>query len=236
MIGTGLIIEVDIRALKGEVPDFSLEFYVERGGQRVSYDKNNLVRIETEEGARFYAFVDSYIVGRGNLMCAVTMCDKEPLFPERKVEFVAFTGVMVGGCNCAHTKVTRCGDFEFSFSCVEDIPKDTMAGVYCGIIKEQITGYEYITEAMVKRDLTFATIENVENVTISVAPGDKVVILVPLNDTIVPMKDNGFGGKMAFDTKLMGANGDVILRIGYVDYKVYGEFMTVAGDIKILFG
>lgn len=233
MIGTEYIVEVKFKAVNGELPDYSLDFYIEREGNCISLRKEELIKIVTEEGARYFALINSSVLGRGNLMCCVTMRDKEPLFEGRISKYTVFTGIVIGTCIKNHT--TRCGDYEFSFICVEDIPKDIMAGVYCGLIKEQIIGYEYITEAMVKRDLSFSTIENVENVTVSVVPGDKVVVLVPLNDTVVPMKGDGFGGKMPFDTNFMGSNGDIILRMGHIDYKAYGEFMTVAGDIKILF-
>lgn len=62
--------------------------------------------------------------------------------------------------------------------------------------------------------------------------GSKVVVLIPNGHEYVATKDNGIGGKVPFDESIMGANGQSI-NLGNNLYKIYGEFMTVSGEIFI---
>lgn len=62
--------------------------------------------------------------------------------------------------------------------------------------------------------------------------GSKVVVLIPNGHEYVATKDNGIGGKVPFDESIMGANGQSI-SLGDNLYKIYGEFMTVSGEIFI---
>lgn len=235
MINTGYIIEVGINAFEGVIRDYSLEFYIERGENTISYNSDRLVRVDTEKGARYFAYVDSTLLGRGNLMCRVTIFDKEALFPERQMVYTLFTGIVIGDCLCSCGVVERCGDYEFSFSCVENIPKDVNAKVYYGVIKDWVIGYEYITEEMAEALVATSTENLIESVVIPVSKGDKLAILVPCSEFITPKKDDGFGGKLPFNTSLMGVNGDLRIRIGHIDYRIYGEFFTVEGEVKIYF-
>lgn len=62
--------------------------------------------------------------------------------------------------------------------------------------------------------------------------GSKVVVLIPNGYEYIATKDNGIGGKVPFDESIMGANGQSI-SLGNNLYKIYGEFMTVSGEIFI---
>lgn len=227
MIGTGYIIEVKIDE---RLDVQSLEFYIERGGEHVFKDAADLVRIDTEEGTRKFALIDG--MSRGHLMCCVNAVDHEPLWEGRPQVFRMYTGITIGACMCDDGRTTSCGGYEFGFKIVNDIPKDSSARIYVGAVKSYVTDYSYITEGMVKEYCSVLPVEPVET-SLEVVAGDRVVVLAPRNENLIAKKGDGFGGKMPFDTGFMGANGDVILRIGHIDYKVYGEFMTVDGNIII---
>ena len=230
MINPNYIIEVNVKAPDNRELDYSLEFYVERPFS-VNIEKRELVRIMTEEGERFFAFIDADF-GRGHLMCGVKIRDKEPLFNGREQIFNAYTGITIGNCLCKGGEVTNCCGYEISFNAVEDIPKDLFARIYYGVIKESVPAYEFITEDMAG-ELKEAPVGRMEKTKVVVADGDKLVVLLPCNEFLTAYKDNGFGGKDVFGTSLMGANGDIVLRVKGIDYKVFGEFMTVPGDMYI---
>lgn len=227
MIGTGYIIEVKIDE---RLHVRSLDFYIERGGEHVVVNKSDLVRIDTEEGTKWFAMVAP--MGRGHLMCCVDAVDNEPLWQGRPQVFRVYTGISIGACMCDAGQTTNCGGYEFGFKVVNDIPKDSAARLYVGIIKEEIMGYGYITEAMIKSCCEVLPVGIAERV-LNVVAGDKVVVLVPKNENMSATKGDGLGGKMPFDTSVMGCNGEITMKIGYNDYKVYGEFMTVGGNFKI---
>lgn len=229
-MNTGYIIEIKFEA-NGELPDYSLDFYAERGGGVISYRYDELVKINTEDGLRVFALVDSNLLGHGHLMCRVTFNDKEPLWNGRPEVFTLFTGVTIGECVCKGTTTRRCG-YKFSFSCVDDIPKDIDARVYIGVIKEWITDFKHIKEDMLG-GLTEFPVGTVDRFSLSVEAGDRIIVLVPCNEFLTPLKDDGFGGKMPFNTSVLGSNGDVVVKRGEVNYYAYGELMTVGGEVGI---
>ena len=50
-------------------------------------------------------------------------------------------------------------------------------------------------------------------------------------DTAEAMKDNGLGGKDAFDETILGANGQVQVEWNGTKYDVYGELITASGEL-----
>ena len=227
-MNTKYIIEVSVKAPDGAEPDYSLEFYVERE-QTVVLDKSELVRVITDNGEKYFALLDLNMK-RGHLMCCVRVKDNEPLF-ERTQEFRVYTGVTLGGCLCKREEVTRCGGYTFTFNAMEDVPKDINALIYYGVIKQNIS-YNEITESSL-RVLDKQKEGILGRTGIEVSAGDRVVILVPSNSLLVPKKDNGFGSKVAFDTSVMGANGEIKVIANGIEYRVYGELMTVDGILYI---
>lgn len=67
---------------------------------------------------------------------------------------------------------------------------------------------------------------------LNIEGGDRLVVAIPADRDLVAYKDNGFGGKVPFSTSVMGANG-MELKINDIKYKLYGEFITVGGELKI---
>lgn len=64
---------------------------------------------------------------------------------------------------------------------------------------------------------------------IPVTVGDTLVVLC---DGAIAYKGDGIGGKTAFDTSIMGANGDTVM-IGGKVYRAYGETFLVSGTIEV---
>ena len=67
----------------------------------------------------------------------------------------------------------------------------------------------------------------------NIVAGNKVVVLIPSEYGYVATKDNGIGGKVPFDTSIMGCNGEKQIVVDSQPYKIYGEFMTVSGELFI---
>ena len=61
---------------------------------------------------------------------------------------------------------------------------------------------------------------------------DYIVVLVPTAKNYTVTKDNGIGGKMAFDEETAGANG-VDITINTVPCKLYGEILISQGEYFI---
>lgn len=224
------IIEVKFKNAAGEMPACVLDFYVNKGGERLTLSSESLVRITTEDGERFFLFLNSMKFPHGRLMCRVSVVDDEPLV-ERPLSIEVPTGIIIGNCNEGAGEVTRCGDYEFGFGLVDDVPKDINARIYIGVIKDWVTGYEHITEEMIQGVLTEFPVGAVET-NINVIMGDKVVALIPCNEHLTARKGDGFGGKVPFGG-FMSSNGEIVLRVNGIDYKVYGEMMTVNGEMEI---
>ena len=112
---------------------------------------------------------------------------------------------------------------------MQDIPAD-YAPFYIGAVKE-VDDYAEITAEMVKGlEMCNARTQYKE---LEAEEGDRVVVAVPYDKRmLVAYKDNGIGGMMPWSTSVMGANG-ITLMIGEIPYRVFGEFMTVGGKLKI---
>ena len=60
---------------------------------------------------------------------------------------------------------------------------------------------------------------------------DHLIVVVPASKRYTVTKDNGFGGKMPFNEDLFGSSNGIPININGVDYLLYGEAMTAAGQL-----
>jgi hypothetical protein len=221
---TDLILKID-----GVKDALSVEFYIERE-KTIKFLKEDLIKVYKDEGIEYYAPVNANELGRGHLMAAVEFEDREPMYPGggRRVVVSGFTGYTIPCMGEGNT--ISCGDYEVIFKKVKDIPKNEGTKIFVGSVKKRVIGYEYITEEMVK-ELASHEVEQMEQI-LNVEGGDRLVVAIPADRDLVAYKDNGFGGKVPFSTSVMGANG-LELKIDDIRYKIYGEFITVGGELKI---
>ena len=113
---------------------------------------------------------------------------------------------------------------------------DVKAQMFYGIIDPTetgvITSYSDITVDMLKQQSGVVSTIPGERVALSmgyVDEGSYIVIAVPTMYDYNVTKDNGFGGKVAFDDDIVGANG-IDVEFNDVDYRIYGEFVLVGGE------
>ena len=220
---TGLILQ--IIGLDNE--DFVIHFYIERD-KMLSFKKSELVKVYPEDGVKYYAMIDG--LERGHLMSRVEIVDHEAFWSEgkRPVVISGYTGYDIGLCG-GEGNTLSCGDYKVSFDAVQNIPAD-YAPFYIGAVKE-VDDYAEITAEMVK-GLEMCSARTLYK-ELEAEEGDRVVVAVPYDKRmLVAYKDNGIGGMMPWSTSIMGANG-ITLMIGEIPYRVFGEFMTVGGKVKI---
>lgn len=129
---------------------------------------------------------------------------------------------------------------------VNNIDVDTTPYMYYGRLSFQDVGskiiqYNQITEAMIKKGvadgkLTKTTPKTMGKTSMGTyaqtAECDYIVVLVPTAKNYTVTKDNGIGGKMAFDEETAGANG-VDITINTVPCKLYGEILISQGEMFI---
>ena len=60
---------------------------------------------------------------------------------------------------------------------------------------------------------------------------DHLIVVVPVSKGYTITKDNGFGGKVPFDEDLFGSSNGIPMNINGVNYLLYGEAMTAAGQL-----
>lgn len=219
---TGLILQI----IGLDDVDYVIHFYIERD-RIVSFKKSELVKVYPEEGVKYFALIDG--LERGHLMCRVEIVDHEAFWSDgkRPVVISGYTGYDIGLCG-GEGKELGCNGYSVRFEQVEDIPMD-FAPIYIGVMRD--VDYPNITAEMVKAlEVCSAVTECKE---LETTEGDRVVVAVPYDKRmLVAYKDNGIGGMMPWSTSIMGANG-VTLMIGEIPYRVFGEFMTVGGKLKI---
>lgn len=219
---TGLILQ--IIGLDNE--DFVIHFYIERD-KMLSFKKSELVKVYPEEGVKYFALIDG--LERGHLMCRVEIADHEAYWAEgkRPVVISGYTGYDIGLCG-GEGKELGCNGYSVRFEQVEDIPMG-FAPIYIGVMRD--VDYPNITAEMVKAlELCSAGTQYKE---LEAEEGDRVVVAVPYDKRmLVAYKDNGIGGTMPFSTSIMGANG-LMLMIDDAPYRVFGEFMSVGGTLKL---
>ena len=194
----------------------------------VSFRKSELVKVYPEDGVKYFALIDG--LERGHLMCRVEIADHEAYWPEgkRPVVISGYTGYDIGLCG-GEGNTLGCGDYKVSFDAVQNIPAD-YAPFYIGAVTG-INGYAEITAEMVKGLEMCNSLTQYKE--LEAEEGDRVVVAVPYDKRmLVAYKDNGIGGMMQWSTSIMGANG-LMLMIDDVPYRVFGEFMSVGGTLKL---
>ena len=236
--GTSYIRRVYVESEKGlsmDEMDFSLDFYVYTS-RKLHLDKRDLIHVQKDGESMYFAVIDSKVLGPGYVKCKLTVIDEELRFKsgKRQVSITRMTGIMIGvNCSCSDENY-ECDCFEegykIRFEPYHDIPLQDGVNIKYGIITEPITGYDKITEDMVKR---FDFGLELKNHVFTFNRGDKVVILVNEDLDVKAYKDSGFGDLMQFNTSVCGANGEYSVVVDGVHYRVYGEMMLVNGEIKV---
>lgn len=246
-LGTGLIIEINIESAVGNEMrdlDFSVDFFVYTNRRKL-FLKSDLICVEMESANRYYALLNTSEVGCGKLKAKVTIKDPVAQWAggKRPVILTTDTGKTIGEERRYVSERTpiRAHDFEegyrVSFNFVYGLPKPDVAYLFYGSLVDQITDMGEITpEMLVSPDNHIVSVRadkmgKTSCGTINV--GSKVVVLIPEDRNLTATKDNGFGGKMAFSTQIMGANGEPVVTIDGTRYKVYGELMAVSGEVFI---
>lgn len=215
--------------------DFTLDFFVYTNRLQ-TMKKSDLIRVVKDGKAEYYAVIDSLKLGRGNVKCRMKVTDVEPRISgmERPVVLVREVGITIGGCCCAPYSYHGCDNFEegykISFEAVTDIPKQDAQGVMYGIITDIIHSYGEITESMV---YGLNTAISLDNVTLDVKQGDKIVVLVNADNPNHAYKGNGLGDLEPFSTSVLGSNGEYSLVVEGTAYRVYGEMALASGEMYI---
>ena len=102
----------------------------------------------------------------------------------------------------------------------------------------QVIQYSSITETMIKnaKGLTVTDPKTLGKTSLgsasATAEGDYQIVIVPASKGYTVTKDNGFGGKVAFDEETSGANG-LNMTIDGIAYKIYGEILLSQGEMFI---
>lgn len=243
--GTGYMIETRIDSCRGVAMrdlDFELSFFVYTN-RRETFRKSDLVHIEMADGDKYYVFLDTRKVGAGELKCDISIKDPESRWPggARPVILRHSTGKVIGA-SCGNSyRNNTCNGYEegykVSFNFVWGLPKAEVAYIFYGHLVNQITSYADITSDMlVSPDNHIVSVPSGKMGKTScgmMEEGDKVVVLIPVDTGYEATKDNGFGGQMAFDTQIMGSNGENVVTIDGVQYRAYGEMMTTEGEMFV---
>lgn len=215
--------------------NFALDFYVERE-RTVHYDKDDLIKVVEDGDTRYYAIIDSDIVGRGRLLCRAVILE-EWRGHKKKVVLTEYTGVSIGEYpTWWRSKFQHGYCLRFTTEAGGILKPDADAYIFYGKIVDSISSYNEITEELLiaaGNIITKVQAGYLGKTAIEVQAGDKVVVIIPAESPLRALKDDGIGGKVAFDTSIMGANGDTILQVEEKLYKIYGEFLTVGGTFFI---
>lgn len=209
--------------IKGIEDAKEIEFYVERE-RAIKLTNKSLIRAFLEDRIEYYVRIDTNMVGRGNLMARVVFEDNEEKFT-RKVVVSGYTGISIPCMGNGNT--IACGSYQVSFEKVSDIPNN-VAAIYGGVIEQAVVSFDDLTETEI---VPLGVVNNTE-MEYNIDPGETILIAVPYVYNKKVYKDDGFGGKVPFDTSFLGANA-LEKTINNITYNIYGEFFTVGGIIKI---
>lgn len=219
---TGLILKIS-----GIENADAVEFYTEKE-RSIRLKKDELVRVYRNNTVEYYALIDANKLGRGHLISSVEFTDCEVEW-NRPVVVSGFTGYSIPCMGDGNT--ISCGDYEVTFERVSNIPKNEGTHIYIGVVPDMVVAYNFITETMIKR-LDKLDVEPMEY-SISVKPGDRLVVAIPYDQSLKAYKDNGFGQAVSFGNSVMSANADFELRVDDIKYKICGEFNAVEYNAKI---
>ena len=127
-------------------------------------------------------------------------------------------------------------------------PVETTPYMYYGRLSFQDVGgtnsvipYSQITEAMLTKGVSDGKLTKEAPKTMGktsmgeakdTAEFDYIIVAVPASKNYTVTKDNGIGGKVAFDEDSAGANG-VDITINNVACKLYGEMLLSQGQLFI---
>lgn len=222
--------------------EFTLEFYV-HANRRRRVSKQDLIRIDRTDGSSaFYAMLDTRTLGRGTLMCNIRISDPESRWKDgkRPVMICRNTGCGVGGAaDSPRHSIQKDWEegYKIDFNTVWAIPKPEVAYIFYGKFVDQIKSFDDLTpEMLLSPDNRIVSVSagRMDKTPISdIVAGNKVVVLIPSDYGYVATKDNGIGGKVPFDTSIMGCNGEKQITVEGTPYRIYGEFMTVSGELFI---
>lgn len=243
--GTGKMIQVSIDSHR-DTPmkdiEFSLEFYV-YSNRRKMLSKNDLIRIDKTDGSSLYfALLDTRTLGSGVIKCNVHIFDPEPRWKggRRPVLISRNTGISVGSgaVNPLHAVQKEWVEgYKVDFNIVWSIPKPEVAYIFYGKFVDQISSFDELTPDMLaspENTIISVSAGKMGKTAInSIVAGNKVLVLIPSDYGYKATKDNGIGGKVPFDTSIMGCNGEKKLELDGSLYDIYGEFMTVSGELFI---
>ena len=123
------------------------------------------------------------------------------------------------------------------FTMMSDIsPEFTVkAQMFYGVLAGPIKSFREVTMEMLNNDTGVISTRPGERPSITlgnVQQGSYIVVAVPALYNYVVTKDNGFGGKVAFDESIIGANG-IDVKFDGIAYRIYGEFVLVGGNRQI---
>lgn len=247
-LGTGYIVQIDIASAKGTSMkdlDFSVEFYV-KPYRREAFGKSNLVCIGKESGDQYFALLDTAKLGSpGMLWCNIRIKDPEPRWGGnglRPVVLKRFTGKVIGAVETEATAMHAVQNgydsgFKVDFNFLDGLPKADVAYIMYGKFIDEISSFDELTpEMLVSPDNTIVSVSagKLDKTSIpGLEVGNKVLVLIPSDYSYVATKDDGIGGKVPFDTSIMGCNGEKELTVDGIPYRIYGEFMTVSGELFI---
>lgn len=244
-LGTGKIIQVSIESHRNQPMqdlNFGLEFFV-HPNRRKQVSKNELVRIDRTDGTSlFFVMLDTRTLGTGALMCNVAIQDPEPRWKggNRPVIIQRNTGYVIGGSSQKPSNAIQkdwIEGYKIDFNSVWSIPKAEVAYIFYGHLVNQLTSYSEITQDMLispENHIVSISAGKMGKTSCGVMEeGDKVVVLIPVDTSYVATKDNGFGGQMAFNSQILGSNGENIVTIDGVQYRAYGEMMTTEGEMFV---
>lgn len=245
LLGTGKMIQVAIDSHR-DTPmadlEFSLEFYV-YPNRRKLISKSDLIRIDRTDGTSlFYVLLDTRTLGEGTLMCNVHINDPEPRWKggKRPVLIRRNTGYGIGNTpDSPNNAIQRewIEGYKIDFNTVWSIPKPEVAYIFYGKFVDQINSFDELTPEMLvspENKIISVSAGKMGKTPISdIVAGNKVLVLIPSDYGYVATKDNGIGGKVPFDTSIMGCNGEKQIAVDGSTYDIYGEFMTVSGELFI---
>ena len=106
-------------------------------------------------------------------------------------------------------------------------------------VGSKVIQYNQITEAMINKGVSDGKLTKTTPKTLSktsmgeidkTAEMDYIIMAVPASKNYKVTKDNGLGGKMAFDEETAGANG-IDITINSVACKLYGEILLSQGEM-----
>lgn len=127
------------------------------------------------------------------------------------------------------------GKLEFPLCTSGNTPEPDVYILY-GNILDNITSFSQITLEMLESSTNHIIKmkpQSLPKTSLGILEaGSKVIVLIPNGYNYVATKDNGIGEKVQFDESIMGSNGHSIV-LGNQTYKMYGEFMTIRGELFI---